>query len=99
MKRREKALSSPEASLRELMRETLDEELTRILPAKEYQAFFEFAAPEGYQDERMQRRALERSRGKVEALIEKRREKLLGECRVASCLGVLGGLFVILLLW
>ena len=94
-----KALSSPGMTLFDLMEETLGGELGRFLPASEYHAFLGFAAPEGYQDERMQRRALEQSRHRVEALAEKRKERLLGECRVASCLGILGGLFVILLLW
>lgn len=94
-----KALASPEAALLDLMEETLGDELGRFLPATEYHAFLGFAAPEGYQDERMQRRALEQSRHRVEALVEKRKERLVGECRVASCLGIMGGLFVILLLW
>lgn len=86
-------------TLFDLMEETLGGELGRILPASEYHAFLGFAAPEGYQDERMQRRALEQSRRRLEMLAEQRKERLLGECRVASCLGIMGGFFVILLLW
>ena len=94
-----KALDRPQESLRELLEEDLREHLRQVLPPEEYHAFFEFAAPEGYQDEQMQRRALNRSRARMEELLEIRGEQLRGKSRVACCLGITGGVFLILFLW
>ncbi len=94
-----RALERPQDSLRELLEDGLQEKLRKVLPLEEYHAFFEFAAPKGYQDEQMQRRALDRSQARIEELLEIRGEQLRGKSRVACCLGIMGGLFLILFLW
>lgn len=86
-------------NLREAMERALEGEIRDVLPAEEYRRFFEFAAPMGYADEEMQRKALERSREKLEALLKRRQEEVRGRCRVAWSLGMTGGIFVILFLW
>ena len=94
-----RVLLTPNLSLREVLEEKTRGELCQFLPPEIVSMFFELIAPDGYRDERMQRRALERSRYRLEGLIKNRSEQLRGECRVANWLGIMGGLFLILFLW
>lgn len=92
-------LQTPRENMRDLMEDGLKQELSQVLTTVEYQRLFEFISPDGYRDEGMQRRALERSRNGMEELLKLRKEEYRGKCRVAWSLGAMGGLFIILLLW
>ena len=85
--------------LRDAMEETLGDRLRSVLPPLEYQSFLELVAPRGYAGEAMQRSAVERSRSKIDELLARRKKEMLEKCRVTWCLGMTGGILVILILW
>ena len=94
-----RALCAPQESLSELLKEGLEGKLGTVLPSEELRVLWELSAPEGYQEEEMQQKALQRSRHLIEAGLAENEARLRERTRVACCLGLMGGLFVILLLW
>lgn len=95
----EKALTERGESLRDGMVRGLSPMLEPILPLQDLSCVLDFVSPQGFADEEMQRRALEKGRRRMEEVVSSKREELREKCRVAWGLGLTGGLFVILFLW
>ena len=92
-------ITSSEIPLREAMEAELREELGDFLTREEYCIFFDFASPGGFAGDELQRKVLERSRHRMEELLEQRRKEFQGKRKVAISMGLTGGLFLILFLW
>ena len=87
------------SSLREAMEAQLQEELGSFLSKEDYCIFYDFVSPGGFAGDEMQRKALERSRRRMEELLERRKKEYQGKRKVAISMGLTGGLFLILFLW
>lgn len=74
------------------------ERLRGTFTEEEIEKLFLLPVGEGYQDERMQRRMLERKRENVEKRIVGMKEEYGGKSRVAYCLGTMSGIIMVLLL-
>ena len=94
-----RALSAPQEPLRDLLKEGLEDKLGTVLSPEEFQTLLELSAPEGYQEDEMQQKALQRCRHRIEKGLAENEAQLRERMRVACCLGFMGGVFVILLLW
>lgn len=93
-----RAIGCPGENLSLLMREELRNELKDFLSNEEMNLFFDFVSPEGYGDMQMQKKALERSREGMKRIYGRLMEEQREKSRIALSLGVLGGLFLVILL-
>lgn len=94
----ERALLNVHEDLKMALEAELWPGLKEFFSVKELSGYFDFLSPDGYAEEEMQRRALEKARRRIEARSEQKRGDMRGKCRVAWCLGITGGVFTILLL-
>lgn len=94
-----RALTSSREDIRSLMEDELRTVLKNVLRRENYLSLFDFLSPAGFAEDELQRRALERSRNRIETLLKERAEDVKGRCRVAWSLGITGGVFVTLFLW
>ena len=93
------AIHASEGSLREALEAELQEEIEPLLSLEDYRTLFDFVTPGGFAGDEMQRRALERSRHRVDEVLEQRRKEYQGKRKVAVSMGLMGGLCIILFLW
>ena len=93
------AIHASEGSLREALEAELREEIEPLLSLEDYRTLFDFVTPGGFAGDEMQRRALERSRHRVDEVLEQRRKEYQGKRKVAVSMGLMGGLCIILFLW